>query len=88
MYERIEVWKRMGTGAAVRIQCLKRLSDGSFAVQNADYIRAPLTASSVQVSDQGFVGLLLDDDPADRCAWFPSLTEAVLDHEREFGFAE
>lgn len=47
----------MGTGAAVRIRCLKRLSDGLFAVQNADYIRAPLTASSVHVSDQGFVEL-------------------------------
>lgn len=88
LYERIEVWKRMGTGAAIRIQCFKRLSDGMFAVQNADYIRAPLSASSMPVSDRGFIELLLDDDPADRCTWFPSLAEAITDHERDFGFAE
>ena len=76
MYERLEIWKRVGNSLAIRFQCLRRLSDNMFAVQNADYLRPESLGMDVQASQSRFVELLLDDDPTDRCDWFPSLREA------------
>lgn len=84
MYEKIEIWKRVGSGLAVRFQCLKRGADGMFAVQNSDYFRSPLGASEGQSSDMRFVELFLDDDPSDRCDWYTSMEEAISHHERDF----
>lgn len=84
MYERIEIWKRDGAECVIRFQCLRRASDGMFAVQNADYFRNPISTSVVQSSDLRFVELLLDDDPENRCDWYSSLNEAISHHEQDF----
>ena len=84
MYERIDVWKRKGSGLAVRFQCLRRVADGMFAVQNADYLRPETFKTDVRSSDFRFVELFFEDDPTNRCDWFSSLAEAISSHERDF----
>jgi hypothetical protein len=84
MYERIDVWKRAGTGIAIRFQCLRRMSDGLFAVQNADSVRVSALKTDLQGSDATFVELFVDEDPTDRCDWYPSLAEAIASHEKDF----
>jgi hypothetical protein len=85
MYERIDIWKRVGPGLAIRFQCLRRVSDGMFGVQNADYLRSGSRGVDAQASEARFIELLLDDDPTNRCDWFSSLSETISVHEREFG---
>jgi hypothetical protein len=85
MYERIEVWKRTEGGYAIRFQCVMRLSDRLFAVQNADFFRQPISESMMASSDQRFVELFLDDDPSERCeVWCASLAEAISEQESLF----
>lgn len=84
LYERVEVWKRVRVNLVIRFQCLRCLTDGLFAVQSADLLRAATYKADLQASDQKFVELLLGENPADRCAWFSSVSEAVSAHEREF----
>ena len=84
MFERIEIWKRVARNLAIRFQCLRRVPDGMFAVQNADYLRPESHGADMQASESRFIELLLDDDPSDRCDWFSSLSEAISAHEKEF----
>ena len=85
MYQKIDVWKRTGSGSVVRFQCVKRIADEYFAVQNADFFRLPLSNETLASSGLRFVELLLDEDPLNRCpVWHGSLTEAITEHERSF----
>lgn len=84
MYERIDVWKRVGDGTAIRFQCLRRMADGMFAVQNADSVRVSATKADLQISDVTFAELFLDEDPTLRCDWYSSLAEAISSHEKDF----
>ena len=85
MYERIDIWKRTESSLAVRFQCFRRVTDGMFAVQNADFLRAGSYGADLRASESRFIELLLDDDPTDRCDWFSSLSEAIAAHEKDFG---
>lgn len=85
MYEKIEVWKRVENNYVIRFLCVRRLSDGLFAVQNADFFRTPLSISSIHASDQRFLELFFEEDPAERCHfWRASFVEAISDHESYF----
>jgi hypothetical protein len=84
MYERIEVWKRAEGGSAVRFQCLRRASDGMFAVQNADFLRPDSGKADLLASDAIFVELFMDEDPTSRCDWFSSVSAAIASHEKDF----
>lgn len=84
MYEKPEVWKRAGSGLAIRFQCLRRLSDGMFAVQNADFPKSRNNKADLQASDTIFVEVFLDEDPTNRCEWFSSVSEAISSHEKDF----
>lgn len=85
MYERIDVWKRLDAHVAIRFQCLRRLSDGMIAVQNADSVRQSTFKTDLWASNAIFVELFLDDDPDNRCEWFGSAEEAIEAHQRDFG---
>lgn len=84
MFEKIDVWKRVDGKCVARYQCLKRMSDGLFTVQNTDFLYLPISLLSLKNSDQQFLELFMDDDPSDRCDWFPSLIEAINKHNAEF----
>jgi hypothetical protein len=84
MFEKVDMWKRVGRSLAIRFQCVRRTSDGMYAVQNADYLRPGSFGADMQASDSRFAELFLDDDPSNRCDWFPSLSEAVSAHEKDF----
>jgi hypothetical protein len=83
VYQKIDVWKRSGPNQVLRFQCLQRLPDGQFAVQNTDYIR-DCSSARLHESDRQFVELFLEEDPGDRCSWFSTLEEAIRAHEAEF----
>ena len=74
----------MGADMAICYQCLRRLTDGSFAVQSADFFRSNTCKPDSQASDQQFVELFLEEEPTNRCSWFPTLIEAISTHERNF----
>lgn len=85
LYERVEVWKRLAEGSVVCFQCVKRLPDGMFAVQSADFFHPPASKVQAAGSHNQFAELMMEDDPSVRTElWRMSLEEAVAAHEEHF----
>ena len=84
MYERIEIWLRRDDKQLRRYQCLRRLTDSMFAVQNADTFEEPTSKDDSRIRDFMFIELLLETDPSERCEWFKSPEAAIAQHDLDF----
>lgn len=84
LYKEIIVWKRTESHI-IRYLCLQNLESEKFCVQNADFVYRPADAEYLSQLDNQKVELLLEEDPAIRCDWFPSLHEAIKNHDESFG---
>ncbi|HEY9552110.1 hypothetical protein [Allosphingosinicella sp.] len=65
--------------------CLERLSDGKFAVSQAEFLREgdDLKERMAQIAAT-VVELMLDEDPVERVEFFDTIVEAVSSHEHAF----
>ncbi len=78
------IWKRLDEVSAVRYSCLNDLQNGKFAVQSAVFFRLPLDGPAVIESARQFAAFFIEVAPRERCSWFDSLEEAIINHEHEF----
>ncbi len=84
VYENINIWQRRERHV-VRYVCLKSIDTNQYAVLKADFFRPSSTTSDFTYLDKHFVELMIEQSPADRCKWFDSLSEAITDHDNDFG---
>lgn len=84
LYKSHLVWRRMDERSAVRYCCFQSLSDGRYAVQNADYFHLPFDSERTRHADMLSVELFIEVDVLERCQWFASLEDAIRNHERVF----
>jgi hypothetical protein len=69
--------------------CLERISDGKFAVNQAEFIRVGdrLSERSAQIAATT-VELLLDDERLEQLEFFDAIDEAIAAHEHAFADME
>lgn len=84
LFQNIMIWKNLDEVSAVRYSCLKDLQNGKFAVQSADFFRLPLDERAVLNFSIQFAALFIEISPRERCSWFGTIEEAIINHEREF----
>ncbi len=84
MYKQINVWRRIDSTTAACYRCFERLSDGLAAVQSVDYFHLPLSEAEQVTSGSQLVELFIEEDPIERSGGFPSVTEAIAAHDRNF----
>jgi hypothetical protein len=82
-YKEILVWRRLGTGGAVRYRCLQNRA-GKYAVHNADVFPAQGEEDSFSQVDNMFLELFLDESPEDRCDWYEEIEVAIEMHDKDF----
>jgi hypothetical protein len=85
IYRAVDVWKRNGDGRLLRYRCFHVLPDNTFVVQSCDAYRASIDPEQVNNLERQFVELLSEDAPDERSIAWPSIEEAVRDHDRQFG---
>jgi hypothetical protein len=85
LYERIDVWRRTGSGALIQYRCFRLLPSGGFCIQSADFFEAASTATRHTQSESQFLELLAEQPPEQRSGVFPTLDEAVNAFDRDFG---
>ncbi|NHZ40397.1 hypothetical protein [Massilia aquatica] len=84
LFKEVMVWRRLDAVSAVRYTCLQDLHNDKFALQSADFFRLPLTPASAHNFAAQFVELLIETSPTERCSWFDSLDDAIVNHDQEF----
>tara|TARA_R110002111_G_scaffold132923_3_gene198658 strand:- start:28 stop:297 length:270 start_codon:yes stop_codon:yes gene_type:complete len=83
LFKQIDVWSK-DEGSLVCYRCFEIIGEGFF-VQSADYYHLDSDYAHLkQFSDKQLIELLIDLDPPDRTDLFPTLTEAIQAHVRDF----
>jgi hypothetical protein len=83
-YKSFDVWRRRDPQTLVRYRCFEDCSTGRFCVQSADFYQGPITNDQIQFLEKQFIELLLDQSPFERGESFPSIEEAISDHDESF----
>lgn len=84
LYKRIDVWVRIEVDQVAVYRCFEALSAGGYCVQSKDFFHLPLEKEDILMMEENFLDLLVEEDPAERSGIFPTLEEAIAQHEREF----
>lgn len=58
--------------------------DGKFAVQSIHFARVAHIESDLVRTFTDAAKLFMEVEPLERCAWAPTLKEALADHDRDF----
>lgn len=82
-YKKHTVFRRRGNDIIVYV-CLERVGHESFSVHQAEFIPHAEVKRAMADIEATFLELFIDEDPGTRCEWFPSLQEAIEDHDRAF----
>jgi hypothetical protein len=88
MYESIDVWRRSRDGSLRRYRCFRALGSGQYCVQSMDVLRPPIDEGRLRELQIQFHELLAEVDPVERSGGFPTLQEAIADHDAAFGTNE
>jgi hypothetical protein len=83
LYKAIDVWRRRQDGA-IRYRCFQMLSSGRFCVQSADFYTLRSGSERSEFLDRLFIELLLQQTPDERAETFPTLEEAIAQHDHYF----
>lgn len=78
------VWIKYDETTLVRFTCLKDIESETYAVQSTDYFREPITEQQFASFGRQFLELFMEESPGSRCSWFPTLSEAIEDHQKQF----
>lgn len=84
LYKRIDVWTRIQANQVAVYRCFEVLPGGGYCVQNKDFFHFPLREADMKALERNFLDLLVEQDPRERSEAFPTLEEAIEQHEREF----
>ena len=87
LYRAVQVWRRTDASTSIRYSCLENLSNGSFCVVVADFVRVPLEPAVREFQDRNVVELLAKFEMAPEHEWFGSLADAIKRHDKNFGNA-
>lgn len=82
IYERIDVWIRDPRARVYR--CFRVHPDGRYVVQSCDFVD-PLVKARLASFEEQLAELFLEEPPDERSTSFPSLEEAIRNHDMEFG---
>lgn len=81
LFLRIEVWRPLGDGEAMRYNCVQNILNGGLRVVTADFVRPGAVADADQ--ERCFVEQVVDCDP-DEHNWSHSLEGAIATHDNLF----
>lgn len=84
LYKRIDIWTRIEGDQVAVYRCLEALPAGGYCVQSRDLFRLPLEKESILMMEENFIDLLAEEDPVERSGIFPTIEEAIAQHERKF----
>ncbi len=84
MLKAIDVWKRLPDGHVVRYRCFEILGGGGYCVQSADFFTLPIDDAQLKFFEKQFLELLIEEDPTERSAIYPTLEQAIEAHDRDF----
>lgn len=83
-FRAFDVWKRKGPHGLVRYRCFEDRSNGQFCVQSADFYQSPISVDRWSQLEKQFIELLLEESPTARSGSFPTVEEAITDHDTSF----
>jgi hypothetical protein len=79
-----DVWRRNGQNGLTRYRCFEDCSSHRFCVQSADFYKEPISAERIAQLEKQYIELLLQDSPFNRSGAFPTIEEAIADHDASF----
>lgn len=82
LFEAIDIWRRKD-GGAICYRCFRVVPSGQFCVQSADYYSS--SGHNGARHDQQHIELFSEQDPDQRSGSFPTIEEAILNFDSEFG---
>jgi hypothetical protein len=84
LLKRIDVWRPLSSGRALRYNCLEDVATGRFRVCTADFIEPGRPHDREQA--RYFVEAVLAWNPTDpeQPTWYPSLDAAIAAHDADF----
>ena len=84
LFKFFDVWERSEKDYAIRYRCFEVLGEHKFGVQNADFLRHPISNAQQIDFDNQFLELLIEVSPEKRTEVYPTLEEAIKRHKDEF----
>lgn len=84
LYKRIDVWTRIQDSQVAVYRCFEVLSSGGYCVQSKDFFHFPLRAEDLAALERNFLDLFVEQEPGERSEIFPTLEEAIHQHEQDF----
>ena len=84
MFKAIDVWRRLENGGLARFRCFEVLPNDGYCVHSVDFYDEPLDAKRMQEFDRQFIELLLEPAPNSESETYPTLEEAIANHELDF----
>ena len=84
MFKAIDVWKRLADGSLARYRCFEVLPNQGYCVQSVDFYNEPLNVKRMQEFDMQFIELLLAAAPNEENETYPTLDEAIANHDADF----
>ena len=84
MFKAIDVWKRLANGGLARYRCFEVLPNHGYCVLGVDFYNEPLDVKRMQEFDMQFIELLLAAAPNEENETYPTLEEAIANHDVDF----
>ncbi len=76
---------RRGEGGITIYVCLQRISDLKHAVHQMHFVPDAIKFDEITGEiDADFLELFSEISPDERCEWFSSIAEAIIEHDRQF----
>lgn len=85
LYERLDVYRRIGNTEVVIYRCWHILPKGGYIVQSADRVRIPFTPQQAVEHEARFLELFAETPPEERSEPFQTIAEAIENFDIEFG---
>jgi hypothetical protein len=84
LYKQVDIWRFIKENEGVIYRCFQRLSDGSYTVQSADYVRYPIDEQALQIHKRQLIELFVNGHTPFDARFFPTLGEAIKYHDDAF----
>ena len=84
LYRSFDVWKVKKEKQLVRYRCFEILGLQQFCVQSSDFYNYPPNFDQVRQLENNFFELILECPPDSRDNFYPTIEEAIAEHEADF----
>lgn len=84
LFQLIPVFKRISDQQLTEYVCLYNLDTKQYAVLCSNFYHLPFPYSNLDYQQKISIELLLEESPQTRCEWFPSIKQAIHQHDLDF----